>query len=189
MTRETSEEYQRLEGIVQAERRVRQLLSEEEKAMKACALQIDKALSYSTVDVFGGGGFSDYLERSALGRADGAAAQVYRLHEQARKISPHILPLPPLMIAQGDLFADVFFDNIFTDLAFHKKIQQSAEELKRAAYQLLQNQHATDERLEDLTKEMSSASEQLEQERNQLQKVRERIFDRLSEQLPQYSET
>lgn len=141
------------------------------------------------MDMFGGGGFSDYMERSALGKADQAAAQVYRLHEQARRASPHVKPLPPLQIAQGDLFADVFFDNIFTDMAFHQKIQRSAEELKRAAYQLVQEQNAGEQRLLDLGREMSFASRKLEQARKQLQTLREGIFERLAEQLPQYSET
>ena len=189
LTTEANQEYQRLMGIVRTEQQVQQVLAQEQQAMRVCAIQIDDALSYSRVDMFGGGGFSDYLERSALGRADQAAAQVYRLHEQARKLSPHVQPLPPLAIAQGDILTDVFFDNIFTDYAFHQKIQNSAAELKRAALSLVQTQNATEERLNDISSQMSSTKKELDQARKELQKIREGIFERLSEQLPQYSET
>ena len=186
LTRQASQEYQRLEGAFRAEQRVRELLMQEQQIMKVCAAHIDKALDHSRIDIIGGGEFSDYMERSALGRADQAAAQIYRFREQARKLSPHIQPLPPLQIAQGDLVADVLFDNIFTDMEFDRKIQQSDAELKRVAFQLRQDQDSTDRRLKDLSKEMSSASEGLEQSRKQLQKVREGIFDRMLAQLAQY---
>jgi chaperonin cofactor prefoldin len=190
VVRNASDEYRRLEGIIRAEDQARQLLGDAEQGMRKVTKHINEALGASQMDMFGGGGFADYIERSSLGRAEVAVRQVYRTMEQAQRTSPHVHPLPPIQIKQGNLVGDVLFDNIFTDMAFHEKIKASAEEVKRAAAHLRENQVWMDERLQNLRKEMPSASKRLEEARMVLQRVREGIFERLatqSEPPPYYS--
>ena len=53
---------------------------------------------------------------------------------------------------------------------------------------MIQNQDAGEQRLQELNRQMSAIRKELEHARKQLQKVRESIFERMAEQLPQYSE-
>ena len=81
---------------------------------------------------------ADMMERNALVNAQGNASQVEMLVSQATRASPQVQPIGRIDIARGSvafsscflllisasyflssLISDVFFDNIFTDMAFH----------------------------------------------------------------------
>ena len=102
-TEQVLAEHQHLEGITKAEEQALSLLNQAIKAMSAALFNVQDALSYSTGDIFGGGAVWDYLERSALGRAEMATHETYRLVQQAQTVSPHVQPLPQVSIAQGSL--------------------------------------------------------------------------------------
>ena len=63
------------------------------------------------------------MERSALADAKQAAMHAAMLHQQARRAQPLIGPFPPLQIAQGNMMSDVFFDNPWSDMHFHRRIE------------------------------------------------------------------
>jgi hypothetical protein len=180
------ERYQQLESTLKAEEQTLALLTQAAKVMAIAQNQVQEALSYSTGDIFGGGAVWDYLERSALGRAEMATHECYRLTQQAQALSSLVTPLPQISIAQGSIITDVFFDNIFTDLAFHQKIQASAVDLQRAAAVLRHNVQASQQRSADSKTQMTQVSEWLAEERKQLQKIRGEIFSRLAQPPPAY---
>jgi hypothetical protein len=146
---------------------------------------------FARFDMFGGGAMADYMERSALGQAQAATQEAFRLHEQARSMSnAGLQALPPVNIAQGNLLGDVLFDSTFSDIRFHQKIKATQEDVQRAAVTIRQNQGVVEQNSGWYRREMSTAWESLEQARQQLQKVREGIFARLAgenQQPPPYS--
>lgn len=174
-------EYQRLEKMFKTEEQVLSLLTRAKKAMISAQYDVEDALNHSRMDVFGGGLIADMLERSALSNAEVATAELYRVVDQARSLSPHVQQLPQVPIAQGSIMSDVVFDNIFTDMAFHEKIKDSAAGLYRAAKILQTNQSSAQQRRSDLSREMAHASSRLSEERQKLQKVREQIFERMAQ--------
>ena len=87
---------------------------------------------------------ADMMERNALVNAQGNASQVEMLVSQATRASPQVQPIGRIDIARGSvafsscflllisasyflssLISDVFFDNIFTDMAFHSNYRFS----------------------------------------------------------------
>ena len=91
---------------------------------------------------------ADMMERNALVNAQGNASQVEMLVTQAIRASPRVQPIGRIDIARGSvvfsscffiyftnfnlfsfpyssLLSDVFFDNIFTDMAFHSNYRSS----------------------------------------------------------------
>lgn len=83
---------------------------------------------------------ADAMERNALRNAQANASQVEMLVDQATRISPVVQPVGRVNIAQGSvsflsffaltsllihyraIMSDIFFDNFFTDMAFHSNI-------------------------------------------------------------------
>jgi hypothetical protein len=183
------QEYQRLKGMAEAEDQVINLLTRATRAMYSAHQSVQEALSHSRMDMFGGGTLSDMMERNALNRADMATAEVYRCAEQAQSLSPHVEPLPGVSIAQGSLMSDVLFDNLLTDMNFHNKIKSTEMELDRAAQKLHAIKAAAEQRRSELQQYMGQASGRLSSKRQQLQKVREGIFERMANEVapPAYS--
>lgn len=175
-------DYQQRERELRAEEQVLGLLDKASNAMANAQYHVNDALRYSRRDMFGGGTITDMMERSALSNAEVATAQLLQVMQQASSISPYVQPLPQIPIAQGSLMSDVLFDNIFTDMAFHEKISESAMSLQRAAGILQQNHASAQQRRGDLSGQMGHASQVLADERQKLQKVRERIFEESAHQ-------
>lgn len=147
----------------------------------AAQYHVEDALGHSRMDMFGGGLINDMLERSTLSNAEVATVELYRVIDQARSLSPNVQQLPQVPIAQGSIMSDVVFDNIFTDMAFHEKIKESAMGLHRAAGVLQSNQASAQQRRSDLSQQMAHASSTLSEQRQKLQKAREQIFERLAQ--------
>jgi hypothetical protein len=175
------QEYSHRETDLRAEDQVSALLDRAARAMSAAQYHVSEALRYSRRDMFGGGTLTDMMERNALSQAEVATAELQRTMQQAQSISAHVQGLPPIPIAQGSLMSDVLFDNIFTDMAFHEKIQDSATSLQRAAAVLQNNQSLSMQRRNEFRSQMQQASSRLANERQSLQKVREQIFERLAQ--------
>ncbi|KAF2104165.1 hypothetical protein NA57DRAFT_62838 [Rhizodiscina lignyota] len=165
------------------------VLQEAQRAMLVCRDQMLTALDYSTYDIFGGGTFADLAERNALSRATTAAARAMGLVQQARRLDSNVQPFGPLQIAQGNFLSDVVFDNIFTDLAFHDKIKESAADVERASSRLTQQNKQALQRQEGLRKDMQASEKELKRARDELQKVRQDAFEKVAaSHPPPYSE-
>ncbi len=74
--------------------------------------------------------------------------------------------------------SDVFFDNIFTDMAFHEKIKQSSDEVTRCAQALDIQAAEARERHTRLSRELVDKESVLAIARTALQKAREEVFER-----------
>jgi hypothetical protein len=166
---------------LEADRKVQYILGEASKRIKSSLFDIEDALDASRLDMFGGGAGADMMERSALHKAEMNVVQAQMLVMQAQHVSPEVRDLPPVNIAQGNLFSDVLFDNIFSDMEFHDKIKASRIEVQRCQQALLAQLTGANERCQISEKQSKTQSDVLNTARGELQKVRQNIFRRLAE--------
>lgn len=181
--RETSQAiqiYKEARSRAEAEGQVVNILTQAQNRLNSALMAMEDALHASRRDMYGGGTFSDMMERNALNQAENLVRQATALVTQAQRVSPMVRPLPPVRIAQGSLLGDVFFDNIFSDMAFHEKIQQSNLEVRASAQSLSIDLMSATQRHMELLREADQKNEVVRQSRVQLQKAREQVFQRVS---------
>ncbi|KAI5927577.1 hypothetical protein F4810DRAFT_271061 [Camillea tinctor] len=164
---------------MESELQVVQILTQARSCHNNAANYIEEALDHSRMDMFGGDTISDMMERNALSRADRQVSQMMILVSQAQRISPHVQTLPPVKIAEGSLVMDVFFDNILSDLDFHDKIKDSRASLQRCGQALVMQLNNTQARCQVCEQEMNLNASTLKSARLELQRARERIFERI----------
>ncbi|KAJ9162329.1 hypothetical protein NKR19_g1379 [Coniochaeta hoffmannii] len=184
---ETLQQYHDARSKAESEGQAVKSLQDAQASMRNALRAMQEALAYSTRDMWGGGSFTDMMERNALSQAEQRVAYARMLVDQARRFSPSVGHLPRVNVAQGSLMSDVFFDNIFTDMMFHQKIEQSTAEVERAAMVLDRELQAAANRQRELSLGMDTKVKRLEDCRVALQKIREGVFDRLGEAPPAYS--
>jgi hypothetical protein len=125
-------------------------------ALNALSLVQDRlgsAAGWSTYDTwFGGGAIASSVKHSRLDEAAQAAAEADRclavLRTELADVGDPGLTGPQLQIGGGTRFADVWFDNIFTDLAVADRIRQAQQNVARsldAVQQLRSRLHARQE--------------------------------------------
>ncbi|KAI0841920.1 hypothetical protein F5Y06DRAFT_163704 [Hypoxylon sp. FL0890] len=166
--------------LVEVESQVIRLLTEANERLRNALIYTDEALSHSRMDMFGGGTFSDFMERNALDKAESQVGQMISLVRQAQRISQHVQDLPPVGIAHGSLMGDVFFDNIFTDMAFHEKIKASWSDLQRVQGALQDQMAPAKSRYQEAEQNMNTHAAALKSAREELQRARVRIFERIT---------
>lgn len=109
---------QSLGQTLEKERRVLDLIK------KACGRLLDakrllmQAHDMSTMDLWGGSTFASMAKRNALEQADSCLQQVRMLSQQINQIEPgrEVRALGAVDVHIGNIWSDVVFDNIFTDM-------------------------------------------------------------------------
>lgn len=99
--------------------------------------ELDGASGWSTYDTFlGGGAFSSAMKHSRLDSAAQAAARADRclavLRTELADVPSLALTAPQLAVTGLTRFVDVWFDNIFTDLAVRDQIKQAERNVERS---------------------------------------------------------
>ncbi|KAF8999853.1 hypothetical protein BDQ17DRAFT_1410589 [Cyathus striatus] len=168
--------HEQVQRTLNQEMQAAEILSKAVNMMNSCQGQMQEALSYSRWDMWGGGGMSDMMERNALRSAQALAYQAENLVDQARRISPQVEPVARVNIAQGSVISDVFFDNIFTDMAFHNKIKTSAAQVLLANNRLKAERDAAMARAETAGSQLNQAAKTLQARRGELDGLRRGIF-------------
>lgn len=166
---------------LEADRQVSRILEEASKRIKSSLLDIEDALDASRLDMFGGDAAADAMERSSLHKAEMNVVQAQMLILQAQNICPAVASLPPVKIAQGNIMSDVLFDNIFSDLNFHDKIKDSRAEVQRCDQVARAQLAAAQERCQASEQQLKAHSGALTTARSELQRTRQRIFQRLAD--------
>ncbi|KUI61655.1 hypothetical protein VP1G_08814 [Cytospora mali] len=172
--------YQGARSRAEAEVQAVSFLNHAQKRLAGAMMCMQDALQASRMDMFGGGTFTDMMERSALSQAENQIQNARMMVRQARQCSPLVRDLPPVRIAQGHILGDIFFDNIFTDMAFHQKIEQSNLEVQQCARALNADLVAARQRHAEVSRETEQKRLAVQQARMLLQKVREAAFERIS---------
>ncbi|KAI1469672.1 uncharacterized protein F4812DRAFT_298205 [Daldinia caldariorum] len=172
--------YQNARMVVETEQHVVHLLTEAQERVYKALNYTEEALSHSRMDMFGGGTLSDMMERNALDKAESQLGQMLSLVRQAQRASQKVQDLPAVGIAQGSLLGDVFFDNIFSDMAFHDKIKDSRAGLYRARDSLRHQLTLAKARHQDAEQDLILHTESLKRAREELQNARQAIFERVA---------
>lgn len=168
--------HQRTRARFDAETQAVAQLNLADRAMTRALQEIDQALGYSRMDMFGGGAMSDMMERSHLSQADRLMLLARNHAERARAASPQVRDLPEVRINHGSIMSDVFFDNIMTDYAFHQEIKRGQAELARC-YNCLQDLGSSaDNRRRTLQEQLRRQEQELTAARAELQRAREDVF-------------
>lgn len=181
---EAHKKHEQAQAAVNVESRAAELLSRATLAMERCLDSMKEALSYSRYDMWGGGGMADMMERNALTNATAQAAQAESFAEQARRVNPAVQPVGRVQIAQGSLMSDVFFDNIFTDMAFHDKIKRSAAQVLLSLNRLKQERDAAMRRADAAGRNLAQAHQRLEDKRKELFFLRKALFESVASTAP-----
>ncbi|KAI2784529.1 hypothetical protein F4815DRAFT_126389 [Daldinia loculata] len=179
--RDALQSYQNIRMVVEAEHHVVHLLTEAQERVLRALNYTEEALDHSRMDMFGGGTLADMMERNALDQAEIQVGQMRSLVRQAQHASQKVQDLPAVEIAHGDLLGDVFFDNVFSDMAFHEKIKDSRASIYRA-HDSLRNQLAlAKSRHQEAEQELHTRTESLKRAREELQNARQAIFERVDD--------
>ncbi|KAJ6463531.1 hypothetical protein C8R45DRAFT_522431 [Mycena sanguinolenta] len=172
--------YNEIQGYLNCESQAVNLLQSANSAMRECMREMNQALSYSQWDIYGGGTMSDMMERNALSSAENYANQAQVYVQQARVASPQVQLIGNISIAHGSILTDVIFDNIFTDLAFHDKIKDSARNVEAVQFNLNRELNAARSRAGAIGADLNAAADALTQARGALDAFRRSVFEHLA---------
>jgi len=170
--------YQGARTLAESEHQALQILSSAQGMLRSALDSMQQALGYSEWDIWGGGNYSDMMERNSLHQAEMQVAQANMLVMRAQHMAPtSVRPLQSVKISQGNIMSDIFFDNIFTDMAFHDKIKASNMEVQCCADALNQNLQEVRNRHAGLAADLKLKQQRLNEARVALQMAREDAFE------------
>ncbi|KAH6639182.1 hypothetical protein C7974DRAFT_127202 [Boeremia exigua] len=161
---------------LEKERHILFLLRQTSTKLSEARVHLDEAHGMSQWDMFGGGTIASMQKRSLLEQAESCIQQVRMLQQQLQQIASHLPSLGQLNIASGSIWGDVVFDNIFSDMEMHDKIKDSEAQVDRAGHKCGDAVRESEFREQGLLGEATSAREQLNSARAELQRVRETAF-------------
>jgi hypothetical protein len=160
------------------QRRAAEALNATLHCLETASKDMSDALDMSRWDMWGGGTFTDMMERDALSRAQVGISESLRHMDEARRCQPGIPALSNINIDNGHFISDVLFDNIFSDMAQHDRIKNSAAQLQQALQQcreLLEKQKRT---FHEAAIQCTQATEATNASRLELQRIRAEAFVR-----------
>ncbi|WPG98146.1 Hypothetical protein R9X50_00093200 [Acrodontium crateriforme] len=164
------------------EQRAFDALSNADKMFQRASSDMQSALSHSRYDMWGGGTFNDMIKRDRLSSAQMNISHAMRHLDEAIRCQPAIQPPADVNINTNHMLSDVFFDNIFTDMAMHDRIKDSNAQLENAALALEKEINQQKQRVVGARGQVSQVSSDLENARKELQRVRAEAFERLAGQ-------
>ncbi|KAF9074408.1 hypothetical protein BDP27DRAFT_1214248 [Rhodocollybia butyracea] len=174
--------YDRLQAVLNSHSQAVNLLTQADQMLGMGIKKIDQALGYSTWDVYGGGNLSDMMERDALANAATYAAKAEMLLNQAQRTSADVQTIGPLKVYDISLFGDVFFDNLFSDIRAHHKIENNKKELAATHLRLKAQLRAARRRTQLAGADVLEASEVLKECNNELERYRRDVLLRIADQ-------
>ncbi|KAJ3890154.1 hypothetical protein GG344DRAFT_89045 [Lentinula edodes] len=158
--------YDRVQAVLNSHSQAVNLLGQADKMLGMSLKKMDEALGYSTWDIYGGGRRRDALANSAV-----YAAKAEMLLNQARSTSGDVQTIGPLRVHDISLFGDVFFDNVFSDIRAHHKIQSNRDELAAAHKRLKGQLRAARQRAQLAGADVVEASEVLTECNKELERT------------------
>ncbi|CEJ89764.1 hypothetical protein VHEMI05589 [[Torrubiella] hemipterigena] len=176
---ESSKAYRQAKMDEQKESTCATLLGEAKRQMSKAFQEIDRALQYSRADMFGGGMMMDMMERNHLSECQRWYSESQITVTRAQNASPMVGAMPQVYINTGNIMTDVFFDNIFTDMAFHKEIKRARGEMDRLWGALTHELAASISRRDALRGNATLAEQAVASAREILQVERSKIFDQV----------
>ncbi|KAF2024058.1 hypothetical protein EK21DRAFT_104942 [Setomelanomma holmii] len=174
-----SQNVQHINHQLEREKHILFLLGQTVKKLSEAQNYLDGAYGMSQYDMFGGGTMASMQKRNYLERAESAIQQVRMLQDQLKQAAPDIPNLGPLQIRMGDIWSDVVFDNIFTDMQMHEQVKASMQQVARAGNKCSDIIRGREEQLKRLQSGTGRVNERLKQARVSLQQARQDAFSRV----------
>ncbi|KAH7066431.1 hypothetical protein BKA63DRAFT_524340 [Paraphoma chrysanthemicola] len=174
-----SQNVQHLNQQLEREKHVLFLLGQTVQKLSEARNSLDGAYGMSQYDMFGGGTMASMQKRNYLERAESSIQQVRMLQQQLKRVAPDIPTLGPLQIRMGDIWSDVVFDNIFTDMQMHEQVKASMQQVDREGNKCSEIIRGREAQLKRLEGETGQANEKLKQARIALQQARQDAFSKV----------
>ncbi|KAK3346429.1 hypothetical protein B0T25DRAFT_571569 [Lasiosphaeria hispida] len=171
--------YEDARSRAEVEAKAAAALGDGARKLKMAVNALHRALSASQADMFTHRNLTDFVERNELQLAQNEALSARVLWLTARQISPAVGDLPEARIAQGSVVSDIFFDNFFGDLEFHRKIQDSIADVQNVATVMNYLEMEARARHSVLAGEFRMREKELQDARGALQSAREEAFERI----------
>jgi hypothetical protein len=166
---------------VEAETQVMDILNQAATDMRYALSAMEEALSHSRMDMFGGGSFSDMMERDSLNQAERRAQSAQMHVMRAQRISPSgVGNFPNLRFVERSFWGDIVFDNIFSDMEMHERIKDGRVEFQRGAEWVRAQIEAANDRSQVAKMDLRDREAELEAARRDLQKFREDVFEKVA---------
>lgn len=150
------------------------LLSKADAQAEIARHQMDEAHYRSRGDIMGRGVFNELQEHEALDSAAAAIRMAQTLTSRAG-----VEDFPPVRINTGGLMSDIFFDNIFTDLARNEEIKRAEMEVARFKSFIVGRLARAIDAQATAGTALTEAEKELEKARMDLQLERQRVFEQV----------
>ena len=128
---------------------------------------LDKAKSWSTVDIIGGGILSDVIKYDAIGKAKGMTDQLQlalrSFRTELADVKEELHGDVNTEISSALCFADYFFDNLFTDWLVRTRINESREKVNQTCTQIQKILQNLGSRQEESVRNQSQLEKELEE--------------------------
>ena len=128
---------------------------------------LDKAKSWSTVDIIGGGILSDVIKYDAIGKAKGMTDQLqlalHSFRTELADVTEELHGDVDTEISSALCFADYFFDNLFTDWLVRTRINESREKVDQTCTQIQKILQNLGSRQEESVRVQSQFEKELEE--------------------------
>jgi hypothetical protein len=138
---------------------------------------LDSAYSMSAYDMFGGGTMASMQKRNYLELAESSIQQARSLQAQLPSSIPTLMDVD---VHVGNIWSDIVFDNIFTDMQMHERVKDSIAKVDRAGNQCSRIIRGREDGLGNLNGEIRRAEARLKEARVELQRAREEAFNRVA---------
>ena len=170
-------EFNVVQLLLSTEKQARDILVEADKFLKRAMMDIRDALSSNTMDLWGGGMWTEMAEQSALARAQQNVSQVEMLLAQAQRVQPTVQHVGDVNVAEMNFWGNVMFDNVFSDMDLRQRMHDSEGQLVRAQRGMEVELRTANERISNAQSEVDVAKVVLQGKREELQKIRAEAFD------------
>lgn len=180
--REAEEHYEKQQSILNHYQHVSEILQKALEITKQVENALQNASRNGTLDTFGIGGiWAELAERDHLMRAQGLASQVDRLIKQGQALTPEVRGLQMPQIVSPE-WLNVVFDNLYTDLLFQRKINESLNSVLQFKNNLILYCRMFGSSVEGSKSDVNDAANFLRSKRRGLIAVRREILTQVAEE-------
>ncbi|KAJ7827901.1 hypothetical protein B0H14DRAFT_3719951 [Mycena olivaceomarginata] len=175
--------YSEIQSRFAPEAQALRLLRAADAALQLCSAQVQEATSDSHWGRHVGylRPRDDNLERHELRVAQRHATQAEMFVQQAMMSCPNVQAVGEITIAHGSFMSDVLFDNIFSDIAFHRKIKASARNVQDVQTNLTTQLDLAQARVNAIEADLKGAADALAHARGALDAFRRRVFETVAQ--------
>ncbi|KZO93830.1 hypothetical protein CALVIDRAFT_566298 [Calocera viscosa TUFC12733] len=184
MVRQAEDANANFQTIVNRESQVMTLLANAKTCLNNCVNLLYQAQGWNYNDMFGGGLFSDLFENNALIDAKAYACRGQALVQEAKKKQPLVVDINDVDVAQLDFLVNIVFDNVFTDIMFAQRIQDSLRSVNYGLQRVEKDLNACNQRLAQANSSVRRAVASLTQRRRELEEIRRTILQSLHNHTP-----